>query len=259
MAFGQEGVPTTGRLSGRHPGMEKSSGRNFFITSNGVHVFPLVRDGGGWTTRFYLTNLENRDVRIFCDHVAQDGSSLVLETNLGRGDGAQLDLLRYGTVVVNTTNTGSTVTQGWTYCYADQNADRIGAHAVLRQEATDSQPAREFSMPMLPDYEPKFVIPVADPSAFRSELLLINTATQTPSTIQVRLFTRNEISIDPITLAPGEQRVINLNDQFNLVDFVSASLVVEVISGTKFITGAVLRQSESGGPVAFVPLAEYIE
>lgn len=258
--FGQEGVATTGKLSVRQAGaVEKGRERNFYITANGVHVLPLVKDGAGWSTRFYLTNLENRDVRMFCEHVAKDGSAMVLETNIGTGDGAQVDLLRYGTFTFATAGTAEALTEGWTFCYADLDADRISGHIVLRQEGVDGQPAREFTIPMLPDYAPKFVVPFPDRTAFQSELLLVNTAIETPSTIQVRLFTRNEISIDPITLQPGEQRVINLTEQFNLVNFTAASLVVEVAEGTKFVTGALLRRSETGGPVAFLPLAEYIE
>ncbi|MBL8213903.1 MAG: hypothetical protein JNK87_24505 [Bryobacterales bacterium] len=258
--FGQEGVATTGKLSVRQAGTkEKGRERNFYITAQGAHVLPVVKDGAGWSTRFYLTNLENRDVRMFCEHVAKDGAAMVLETNIGRGDGAQIDLLRYGTFTFATTGTGSTLTEGWTYCYADLDADRIGGHIVVRQEGVDGQPAREFTIPMLPDYAPKFVVPFPDRTAFRSELLLVNTAIETPSTIQVRLFTRNEISIDPITLQPGEQRVIDLTEQFNLVNFTAASLVVEVAEGTKFVTGTLLRRSDTGGPVVFLPLAEYIE
>jgi hypothetical protein len=258
--FGQEGVATTGKLTLRQRGaLEKGRERNFFITANGVHVLPVVRDGAGWSTRFYLTNLENRDVRMFCEHVAADGAAMVLETNIGRGDGAQIDLGRFGTFTFATVGTGSGLTQGWTFCYADLKEDRIGGHIVVRREAADGQPAREFTIPMLPDYQPKFVVPFPDRTAFRSELILVNTATERSSTFQVRLFTRNEISIDPITLAPGEQRVINLTEQFNLVNFTAASLVVEVAEGTKFVTGTLLRQSDTGGPVAFIPLAEYIE
>lgn len=233
----------------------KRSSRYALVAPDTDHVFPYILDGNNWSATLYVTNLENREIKVECEFVGTAGEEKEMDFDIGRGAFTTSKILPYGTTSFRTTGRGSTLTTAWAYCTADPRTDRFSGYVILRSQSPN-QPVREFVTPLAPEQEPGFLLPYIQPAANQTELVIINTTTETDASFKVSIIDPdgNSLADTSFTLKPGELRLTVLNNEFKqLGDIPTSTVRVELTAGTEYVTGVGLRVGPSG-TVALAPM-----
>ena len=252
-------VARFGSPSLRHPNPPQKAGpnRQLFVPPLVNFVFPYLLASSNRTTTLYLTNLENRNIKVYCDFIGLDGEELPLAFDFSANEKdttayTESNLSPYSTDSFRTVSTATALTTGWTYCEAEDKTDRFSGYAVVRSTAADGS-SREFITPLQPDKEPVFSVPFTEGASSQTSLILVNVDSDSDSTLALWYYDREGKTIGngSITLKPGYLRTIVLNDVFKAVP--NGTVRVVSVEGTKYITGMALR-TNAAGATAFPPL-----
>jgi hypothetical protein len=226
---------------------KQGDNRSFaYIGSNELHVFPSLLDGGGWQSSIILTNLEDRPIQVVCEYVAPDGATRQMSFDIGTGDKSTSDINAFGTETFQTTGQPADTTSAWAYCTASQRNDRFGGYTLLRYNRDGV--VREYTLPLSPDSETRFLIPLQRPADRRTDIFLINTDLDINAVFQLTVLDGkgNTKGVTQRTLRPGEQQVVTINGSFAQLDFTSGAALVERLSGSQYVTGAGVRTGPDG-------------
>ncbi len=231
--------------------------RQAFVVPDVDHVFPYFLSSASWTTTFYLTNLEDRDITVNCEFVGTGGEEKPLKfsfTKEGEDPTAFTTsvISKFSTQSFSTVSTATTLTTAWAFCSADPRTDRFSGYAVVRNTAANGA-ARDFFTTLQPDSEPIFSVPYLDSATNTTGLILVNTSIDTDSSLAYWVYDAQgrNTAADSIILKPGNLRVIVLNEAFK--DTKSGTVRVVNVEGSKLVTGLALRTSAAGYS-AFPPL-----
>jgi hypothetical protein len=232
--------------------------RQLFVPPLVNFVFPYLLAGSNRTTTLYLTNLENRKIKVYCDFIGLDGEELPLAFDFSANEKdttayTESIMPPYSTGSFRTVSTATALTTGWTFCAAEDDTDRFSGYAVVRSTAADGS-SREFITPLQPDEEPVFSVPFTEGASSQTSLVVINVNSKEGSSLALWYYDGDGKTVGngSITLKPGYHRTILLNDVFKTVP--NGTVRVVSVEGTKYITGMALRTNAAGSAV-FAPLA----
>ena len=231
--------------------------RQIAVLPDADHVFPYLLASGAWTSTLYITNLEDREINVFCDFVGTNGEERPLQFSFSAADErtafTESRIAKFSTESFSTVSTATALTTAWVYCAAETQTDRFSGYVVVRNTATNGA-AREFITPLQPDSEPVFSLPLSDTATSTTGLILVNTSVDTESSLGLWAFNREgeNVAASTLKLPAGALRVVVLNEAFK--DLKSGTVRVVVVDGSKAVTGMALRTNVAGF-AAFAPLA----
>jgi hypothetical protein len=224
--------------------------RQLSVVPNVDHVFPYFLVSSAWNTTLYLTNLEDREIKVYCEFVNANGEELPLQFDFSAD--AQ-DVTAYTESIIPafatgsfyTVSTAATSTTGWSYCSTDPKTDRFSGYAVVKNTASNGA-LREFITSLQPDEEPVFSVPFTDAASGRTALVLVNNSLDEESTLAVFAIDSDgkPAGNGTITLKPSNLRTVVLNEAFK--DLTSGTIRVVHVEGTKYVGGMALRTNASG-------------
>jgi len=229
--------------------------RQVFVAPDVDHVFPYILASGTWTTTFYLTNLEDREIKVECEFVGTNGEEKSFKFNF-QGPNDEPGAFIATTIPKFATDSYSIVSSStaplstaWAYCNSDPRLDRFSGYAVVRNTATNGV-FREFVTGLHPESEPVFSVPFIDSATGSTALILLNSSLDTDSSLALSMFDREgkTVGTSTVVLKPGNLRLLVLNDVFK--DVKNGTVRVVLAEGSQRVTGLALR-SNAGG---FVPL-----
>ncbi len=256
--FGETHASATTRSKRTRAAINKTGpNRQLFVAPNIDHVFPYFLVSNTWNTTLYLTNLEDREIKVYCEFVNANGEELPLQFDFSANPEdvsayTESIIPPFSTGSFHTVSTASATTIGWSYCATDPKTDRFSGYAVVKNTAS-SGASREFITNLQPDEEPVFSVPFTDAAAGRTALVLVNNSLEEDSTLAIFAFDPdgNPAGNGTITLKPSNLRTIVLNEAFK--DLTSGTIRVVHVEGTKYVGGMALRTNASGYTV-FTPL-----
>ncbi len=225
------------------------AGRQLFVAPEVDHVFPYFLSSATWTTTFYLTNLEDREINVTCEFVGTNGEEKPFKFSFSGTDDptgfTASKISRFATESFSTVSTAAALTTAWAYCASEPRTDRFSGYAIVRNTAANGT-SRDFVTGLHPDSEPVFSVPFLDSAANTTGLVLMNSSLETDSSLALWMFDRDgkDAGNGTLVLKPGNLRVIVLNDAFKTVK--SGTLRVTVVEGSKQITGMALRTNAAG-------------
>jgi hypothetical protein len=232
--------------------------RQLFVAPNVDHVFPYFLVSSAWNTTIYLTNLEDREIKVYCEFVNANGEELPLQFDFSANAEdvfafTESIIPAFSTGSFTTVSTATTSSIGWSYCATDPKTDRFSGYAVVKNTSSNGA-SREFVTNLQPDEEPVFSVPFTDAAAGRTLLVLVNNSLEEDSTLAISAFDPDGKSAGngTITLKPSNLRTVVLNDAFK--DLKSGTIRVVHVEGTKYVGGMALRTNASGY-TAFTALA----
>ncbi len=241
------------RAAAHKPG----ANRQLFVAPNIDHVFPYFLVSNTWNTTLYLTNLEDREIKVYCEFVNANGEELPLQFDFSanaedRTAYTESIIPAFATGSFYTVSTAATSTTGWAYCATDPKTDRFSGYAVVKNTASNGA-LREFITNLQPDEEPIFSVPFTDAAAGRTALVLVNNSLDEESTLAIFALDSDgkPAGNGTITLKPSNLRTLVLNEAFK--DLKSGTIRVVHVEGTKYVGGMALRTNTSGYTV-FTPL-----
>ena len=224
--------------------------RQLFVPVEVNNVFPYVVASSSRTTTFYLTNLEDREIKVFCEFVGPNGeeSPFAFDFSANAEDVTlytESNISPFSTASFHTVSTATEATTGWAFCQSDSGTDRFSGYAVVQFTASNGS-SREFITPLQPYEEPIFSVPFTAGASSQTALLLINITTEDDSTLALWYYDSEGKTVGngSITLKPGTVRSILLNDVFK--DVSNGTVRVVRVEGTTGITGMALRLNAAG-------------
>ena len=231
--------------------------RQLFVAPNVDHVFPYFLVSNAWNTTLYLTNLEDREIKVYCEFVNANGEELPLQFDFSAN---AEDVTAYTESIIpafstgsfHTVSTATALTTAWAYCSSEPRTDRFSGYAVVKNTASNGA-TREFITNLQPEEEPVFSVPFTDAASGRTALVLVNNSLEEDSTLAIFAFDPdgNPAGNGTITLKPSNLRTLVLNEAFK--DLKSGTIRVVHVEGTKYVGGMALRTNASGYTV-FTPL-----
>jgi hypothetical protein len=235
-----------------------AANRQLFVVPNVDHVFPYFLVSNAWTTTLHLTNLEDREIKVYCEFVNANGEELPLQFDFSANAEdvtayTESIIPAFATAPFHTVSTATTSTTGWSYCSADPATDRFSGYAVVKN-TTANGAIREFITSLQPDQEPVFSVPFTDAASGRTALVLVNNSLEQESKLAVFAIDAdgNPAGNGTITLQPSNLRTVVLNEAFK--DLPSGTIRVVHVEGSKSVGGMALR-TNSSGYTAFLPLS----
>lgn len=214
------------------------------------NVFPYVVASRSRTTNFYLTNLEDREIKVFCEFVGTNGEQLPLALDFSANAEdvtifTESTISPYATASFHTVSNATEAATGWAFCQSDSGTDRFSGYTVVRFNSSEGSP-REFITPLQPYEEPIFSVPFTDGASSQTALILINITTEDDSTLALSYYDSDGRTVGngSITLKPGNLRTILLNEVFKEVS--NGTVRVVRVEGTTGITGMALRLNAAG-------------
>jgi hypothetical protein len=246
----------------RHPDASSKSGpaRNIFVAPDTDHIFPYILSSPTWTTTFYLTNLEDREIQVSCEFVAPNGESKPFRFSFAPNDEptgfTESRIAKFATESFSIVaprpveGTAAPLSTAWAYCASEPRTDRFSGYAIVRNTATNGA-SREFLTTLQPESEPVFSVPLTDTATNTTGLVLLNNDLEVDANLALWLFDRdgNTIANTTLTLKPSNLQVIVLNDAFP--DAKSGTVRVVSADGTKYLTGLALRTNAAGYTALF--------
>lgn len=230
--------------------------RNIFVAPDIDHVFPYVLSSPTWTTTFYLTNLEDREIQVSCEFVAPNGDEKPFTFSFepeGPPTGFTLSTIsKFSTesfsIVAPRPAAGaaSPLNTAWVYCAAEIRTDRFSGYAIVRNTATNGT-SRDFVTSLQPESEPVFSVPFLDSATNNTALVLVNNDLEKDSNLALWIYDRdgNTVANTTLTIKPSNLRVIVLNDAFPQVK--SGTIrVVSLEDGSKYLSAVALRTNAAG-------------
>ncbi len=224
--------------------------RQLSVVPNVDHVFPYFLVSSAWNTTLYLTNLEDREIKVYCEFVNANGEELPLQFNFSADEKdvtayTESIIPAFATASFHTVSTAATSTTGWSYCSTDPKTDRFSGYAVVKNTASNGA-LREFITSLQPDEEPVFSVPFTDAASGRTALVLVNNSLEEESKLAVFAIDSdgNPAGSGTITLKPSNLRTVVLNEAFK--DLTSGTIRVVHVEGTKYVGGMALRTNASG-------------
>jgi hypothetical protein len=243
---------------------KSNASRNIYVAPDVDHVFPYILASPSWTTTFYLTNLEDREINVTCEFVAANGNEQPFRFSFDpEGETTAFTASRiskYSTesfsIITPRPAEGTTapLITAWAYCAAETRTDRFSGYAIVRNTAANGA-SRDFVTALQPDSEPVFSIPFLDAAANTTGLVLLNNDLENDALLALWVFDRdgNTVANTTLTIKPSNLRVIVLNDAFPQVK--SGTIrVVALEEGTKYLSAVALR-SNAAGYAALPPLS----
>lgn len=249
------GAQTVARSGGRslrtRTAINKANAnRQLFVPVEVNNVFPYVVASSSRTTNFYLTNLEDREIKVFCEFVGTNGEQLPLALDFSANAEdvtifTESTISPYATASFHTVSNATEAATGWAFCQSDSGTDRFSGYTVVRFNSSPGSP-REFITPLQPYEEPIFSVPFTEGASSQTALLLINITTDDDSTLALWYYDSEGKTVGngSITLKPGTVRTILLNDVFKEVS--NGTVRVVRVEGTTGITGMALRLNAAG-------------
>ncbi|MBY0503387.1 MAG: hypothetical protein K2X03_05750 [Bryobacteraceae bacterium] len=187
--------------------------------------FPLVHDGGGWTTQITLINLAAQPAAMLLTFNTPAGFldtwKVGLKSSPGNVSGNYVDLpLAPGaTAVVETSGAPATLTRGFVEV-TEYNDLPIGGYATLTRREGD-RIVQRFQIPLSPEHERRSVLPVdlSDPLV-AVEAIWVSITSSATLDLVFRDLAGNRILNDQLTFDNKAQIFVNLRQQWpNLKDF----------------------------------------
>lgn len=260
---------SSAKLSGRTLRQSDSTGksnapRNIYVSPDVDHVFPYFLASPSWTTTFYLTNLEDREINVTCEFVAANGNEQPFRFSFDpEGEATAFtasQISKFSTesfsIVTPRPAEGSTspLVTAWAYCAAENRTDRFSGYAIVRNTAANGA-SRDFVTGLQPESEPVFSVPFLDAATNTTGLILVNNDLEKDIQLALWVFDRdgNTVANTTLTLKPSNLRVIVLNEAFPQVK--SGTIrVVALEEGSKYLSALALR-TNAAGYAALTPLS----
>ncbi len=240
---------TTRSLRTREAAHKPGVNRQLFVAPDVDHVFPYFLSSGTWTTTFYLTNLEDREITVGCEFVGTGGEAKPIKFSFsGTQDPTAFTtstISKFATESFSTVSTATALTTAWAYCSSEPRTDRFSGYAIVRN-TTAAGAVREFVTTLHPESEPTFSVLFLDSAANSTGLVLLNSALEEDSSVAISMLDRQGKTVGngTLVLKPGNLRVVVLNDAFKEVK--SGTVRVVVAEGSKMVTGFALRTNAAG-------------
>lgn len=241
---------STRSLRTRAAAHKPGANRQLFVAPNVDHVFPYFLVSNTWNTTLYLTNLEDREIKVYCEFVNANGEELPLQFDFSANAEdvsayTESIIPAFSTGSFHTVSTATAITTGWAYCATDPKTDRFSGYAVVKNTASNGA-SREFITNLQPDEEPVFSVPFTDAASGRTALVLVNNSLDEDTTLAIFAFDPdgNPAGNGTITLKPSNLRTVVLNEAFK--DLTSGTIRVVHVEGTKYVGGVALRTNASG-------------
>jgi len=190
-------------------------------------IVPQVVDGAGWSTSFFLTNLEpSKTIFWRLTFYSDGGGPMTLPlAGIGNANVVFASLPPNWSVAVDTAGAAAGLQQGWaTLATMDRSADlpgatmvtdRIGGVGIFRQRVS-GRPDFEAVVPFSPVNENKLVMPFDNRNGFSTGIAWLNPDFGFPAPLEViiRDASGNLLRQDMFTLLGGAKLVFSMPDRY---------------------------------------------
>lgn len=255
--LGQTSSQPSSRSYRHHDTAGKSTPtRNIFVSPDVDHVFPYILASPSWTTTFYLTNLEDREINVTCEFVAANGNEQPFRFSFDPDGGATgftaSRISKFSTESFSiitprpAEGTTSPLTTAWAYCAAETRTDRFSGYAIVRNTAANGA-SRDFVTSLQPESEPVFSVPFLEAATNTTALVLLNNDLEKDCNLALWVYDRdgNSVANTTLTIKPSNLRVIVLNDAFPQVK--SGTIrVVSLDDGSQYLSAVAIRTNAAG-------------
>jgi hypothetical protein len=242
-------------------------GRTGLVVNPGVDtVVPQVVDGAGWSTSFYLMNLEpGKTIFWQLKFYSDSGGGMVLPL-LGTGPAATVfaSLPPQWSVVIETPGTATALQQGWASVVtldrsADQPGavatnDRIGGLATFRQRVP-GRPDFEAVVPFSPINENRFVMPFDNRAGFSTGIAWLNPDFNVVAPAEVTIRNAEGVILrqETLNLLPGSKLVFSMPERYP--EAIGRYGRINVSTTARLLSGLGLRFNPTGAFTSFHTLS----
>ena len=226
------------------------------------YVIPIVYNGGGYATSFFLSNRDSKTLHIGVYFVASDGTALTLPIGgVGRTSGVVVDLDANQSTTFGTTGGSATFVDGYALVFTyDRPAGDPAAQVtsdLFSGQATFMKNQNgvfvEALVPVSSGFETTSAVAFDNSTGFSTGVILVNTdpINSTDVTLTIRDRGGNLLQNDDIILGPGAKQFIPLASQYTS----TAGRIGRVfMSGSgSYLTSIALRVNSTGGFTTILP------
>ena len=226
------------------------------------YVIPIVYDGGGYSTSFFLSNRDSKTLHLGVYFIASDGSALTLPiSGIGPTTGVTVDLDVNQSTTFGTSGASASFADGYAMVFtydrpaadpaAQLTTDLFSGQATFMKNQNGVYV--EALSPVSSGFETTSAVGFDNSLGFSTAVILVNTDPSNATDVMLTIRNRsgNMIEQDMVTLAAGAQRLIPLTSQYTI----TAGQVGRVfISGSgPYLTAIALRSNASGGFTTILP------
>lgn len=236
-------------------------GRNIFVLRNDF-IVPLVLLGGGFSTELQIINMTIRPepvpFRVLFFNAEGRGAEVnVLDPLTGRtASGASFSFSTPTAqgIRLQVTSPATEAQTLWAVIDYDTENARLGGTATVRIRAQDDE--REAIVPISGADDSVFYMPF-DNSGPVSNLLSLVNLTEGGTNVRLLFVALDGTNLGEgaINLAPGQQRVLSLQDEFRSTLGRSGLVVVE--ASTPFLAAAGLRVNNKTFTLTYIPVLNW--
>ena len=235
-----------------------TGGPKLVVNPSRDQIVPLVYDGGGWTTLFMITNLDNHTIVVVTRFTANDGSDLPLPVSgiSGSTTAVEVTVPPGGNYSFVTSGFAPSRTAGYAYVSSKNGTDLFGGYASVRNQAPNL-PDLEFTVPLTPIDENFFTLAFDNTSGYSTYATLINSSAVNRAIINVTVEDGqgNVLVTDTIGVDPFGRYSFNLEDLYpvasGLIGNVYFSASGQLVAGSGLRAGP--NQSITLIPVLSLP------
>ena len=226
------------------------------------YVIPIVYDGGGYTTSFFLSNRDSKTLHLGVYFTASDGTPLTLPIKgIGGATGITVDLDVNQSATFQTTGESASFMDGYAMVFTfDRTASDPAAKVIsgmFSGQATFMKNQNgvyvEALVPISSGFETTSAVAFDNTTGYSTAIILVNTDpfNVTDATLTIRDRSGNMLQKDDIMLAPGAKQFIPLASQYSSTAGQAGRVFV---SGSgPYLTPIALRVNASGGFTTILP------
>ncbi len=174
-------------------------------------------DGQDWSTEFVFVNLEDTPRQATIYFRGSNGNRAYLDIKgYGQGFSIPLNLPGNGSVRLETSGTGSTLTQGWAFVLDDDdNTTPLGSSAVFRW-ARPGFPVYEAVVPFGNLLDSKLTMPFDHRNGYRTGVAIANTDTRDTAQVSLTFYGENGFPIarESLSLGPVNHTSFLLTERY---------------------------------------------
>jgi len=226
------------------------------------YVIPIVRDGGGYSTSFFLSNRDSGSLHLAVYFVAADGTPLSLGIqDMGPTTAVPVELAVNQSATFQTTGESASAVDGYAMVFSfDRPATDPGATVkigLFSGQATFMKSMNGVSVealaPISSGFETTSAVAFDNTGGYSTAIILVNTDPYnvTDATLTIRDRSGNMLQKDDVMLTPGTKQCISLATQYPSTAGQTGRVFV---SGSgPYLTPIALRVNGTGGFTTLLP------
>lgn len=169
-------------------------------------VLPQVADGNYWKTTIILVNMDTDPAQYRLTFIKSGGTPLDLDfVGLGRGSVVSGTIPVNGSVVIETSGTSETLSQGFAMLESPNYKD-VNGYGIFRQRLPWRTYDFEAVVPFSNRYDDDYILPFDNTSGFTTSMAIVNPNTYSNAVVTVAFYDNSgaRFHLDQFTMTPLE-------------------------------------------------------